>query len=303
MGKFSVRKTQQEFEQEVARVGKGKYEVVGKYTRANEKIAIKHIVCGITYLVTPNHFLSGSKCPECSGLKRKTQAWFVTQVKKQVGDEYTVIGCYVNMSTKVLIRHNLCNHTYGVTPTHFIHSHSRCTYCLGTHHYTNDEFIDRVQKLVGNEYLFMEPYVNSSTKLRVLHNVCGREYSVKPNDFFTGRRCPYCCVPHGELLIKKWLTNNSIAYEQQKKFSTLQDKLPLSYDFYVPSVKTLIEYQGGQHFWSVDYFGGRNGFLKQVKHDKMKAEFAKSHGFKLLCPTYKLNTYEMVSTYLEDNIT
>lgn len=48
----------------------------------------------------------------------------------------------------------------------------------------------------------------------------------------------------GEKFIQNWLDKNNIKYEPQKKFNDLKDKLSLSYDFYLPEQKVLIEYQG-----------------------------------------------------------
>ena len=302
MGKFSVRKTQEEFVNEVYNLAGDQYTVIGTYMRANVKVDIRHNVCGTTYAVKPNHFLSGSRCPKCSGLERKTQSWFENKVKELTGDEYKVVGKYVNMGTKVSLLHNVCGKVYSVTPTHFIYSGSRCSHCSKVHHYTDDEFTSEVQKLVGDEYTFLKPYIDSRTKLPVIHNACGGEYEVKPNDFFTGKRCPYCNSPHGELFIKSWLSKNSIEFEYQKKFPSLKDSKPLSYDFYISGKKILIEYQGGQHFWSVDYFGGEEGFKRQKEHDKIKANYASSIGCMLLCPSYKLDSYEKVADYLDTHI-
>ena len=57
---------------------------------------------------------------------------------------------------------------------------------------TNKEFIEEVKNIVGNEYLFLDEYVNNKYKLKVIHNECGNTYTVSPNDFLRGKRCPYC---------------------------------------------------------------------------------------------------------------
>lgn len=59
MGKFSVRKTQEEFVNEVHSLVGDQYTVIGTYLRANVKIGIRHNVCGTTYAVKPNQFLNG----------------------------------------------------------------------------------------------------------------------------------------------------------------------------------------------------------------------------------------------------
>lgn len=53
-------------------------------------------------------------------------------------------------------------------------------------------FQNRVKDLTKGEYDVLSKYVSSSTKVEVRHNKCGLTYSVTPNNFLKGRRCPYC---------------------------------------------------------------------------------------------------------------
>ena len=60
---------------------------------------------------------------------------------------------------------------------------------------SNEEFLKEVYNLVGNEYTFLDKYINSETHLTCRHNKCGNIWSVKPR-YFTGSknltRCPKC---------------------------------------------------------------------------------------------------------------
>ena len=57
---------------------------------------------------------------------------------------------------------------------------------------TNEEFVKEVYELVGDEYVFLDEYKGSSVKIRYIHNKCGKENSVIPNNFLNGSRCPNC---------------------------------------------------------------------------------------------------------------
>lgn len=57
---------------------------------------------------------------------------------------------------------------------------------------TNEEFLEEVYHLVKEEYTVLTEYELSSKKLLMRHNVCGKEYQVRPNLFLKGGRCPYC---------------------------------------------------------------------------------------------------------------
>ena len=61
---------------------------------------------------------------------------------------------------------------------------------------TNEQFIQEVKEAVGDEYTFLEPYVNERTKIKVRHNECKYVWKVRPHDFLRkgkkATRCPYC---------------------------------------------------------------------------------------------------------------
>jgi len=74
-----TKKTKVEFEQEVNDlVGEG-YTVIGEYVNTNTLIEIKHNECGHQYRVTPDNFLRGRRCPECSCSRgeKTIRAWLL----------------------------------------------------------------------------------------------------------------------------------------------------------------------------------------------------------------------------------
>ena len=125
-------------------------------------------------------------------MKKKTDAEFRKEVYDLVGNEYTFLDSYVNTHTKLKVKHNKCGHIYEVAPSNFINRSSRCPYCKGTVKKTNAQFKKEVYDLVGNEYTFLDSYVNDGTKIEVKHSTCGHTYKVKPSNFLQGQRCPFC---------------------------------------------------------------------------------------------------------------
>jgi uncharacterized protein with PIN domain len=123
--------------------------------------------------------------------RKKTDKEFQKQVYDLVGDEYTFLDAYANTRTKLRVKHNKCGHTYKVSPNKFF-SGTRCPYCSATTKKTNEQFQQEVFSLVGDEYVFLDHYVNAKTKIKVKHNECGHIYKVNPNSFLRGSRCPYC---------------------------------------------------------------------------------------------------------------
>ena len=295
---LSKRKTDAQFKQEVKNLVGNEYTFLDKYVNKHTKLRVKHSECDNIYEVKPNDFLSGHRCPYCSGNVKKTNTQFKKEVFELVGDSYTFLDPYINNHTKIKVKHNKCGNIYKVDPNKFL-SGRRCPYCRSNANKTNTQFKKEVYDLVGNEYVFLDKYVNSDTKLRVKHNKCGNTYEVRPTDFFSHQtRCPYCNSPKGETLIAKILDTLNVNYEYQKTFDDLKDTTYLSYDFYIPSQNILIEYQGMQHYHPIDYFGGDVTFKKQQKHDQMKADYAKSNNYNLIAVPYTADTFSKIKKYL-----
>lgn len=61
----------------------------------------------------------------------------------------------------------------------------------------------------------------------------------------------------------------------------------MSYDIFIISKNTAIEYQGKQHFEPVEFFGGQEHFEKQVIRDKLKKELSAKNKIKLIYISYK----------------
>ena len=294
----NAKKTDAQFKQEVINLVGTEYTFLDTYQGANNKIKVKHNKCGNIYSIKPSHFLDGTRCPYCNGNAKKTDGWFKREVTNLVGDEYTFLDSYVNAHTKLRVKHNKCGNTYEVRPHDFLSHNTRCPYCSGCMKKTDKGFKQEILDLVGTEYTFLDQYQGALTKIRVKHSRCGHTYKVAPYHFIEGHRCPYCTNSKGEDIINKILKLLGIKYEYQKAFDDLRDINLLSYDFYIPSQNILIEYQGIQHYGPVDIFGGDDRFAIQQKHDKMKSDYAKDHGYTLIAVPYTIDTFSEIKKYL-----
>ncbi len=110
--------------------------------------------------------------------------------------------------------------------------------------------------------------------------------------------CPKCAKINnskGEIFTEEYLNKNNIKYKPQKKFKELGN---LSYDFYLSSIKLLIEYDGIQHFNSERQFGKKDVFEIQLIRDFKKTLYAKHKGYNLLrIPYIYLNKINIVLNY------
>lgn len=116
------------FKKEVFELMGDEYEVIGEYTNCRTNIEIRHTKCNYQWLIRPDIFLQGNRCPKCAGNVKKTHKEFIKEVFDLVGEEYTILGKYINFVTKVAIRHNECGYEYLVAPDKILYGR-RCPKC------------------------------------------------------------------------------------------------------------------------------------------------------------------------------
>lgn len=98
-----------------------------------------------------------------------------------------------------------------------------------------------------------------------------------------------CPISRGETNIALSLKELNIDYQTQKTFPELLSKKgkKLRFDFYLPKYNTCIEYDGGQHFFPVEKWGGVD-YLKDVQErDAIKNSYVQQKGIKLIRISYK----------------
>lgn len=149
--------------------------------------------------------------------KKLTQEEYVQRVYERYGDEYTVLGTYTKGHGLILIRHNTCETEFEVDAFNFAIGKSRCPLCTkGSNNISNDVFVKRVYKEVGDEYSVLGKYKNATTKLLMRHNKCSHpngfyDWDVTPHAFMdSGNRCPYCAHQTDEFKYKRKSKNSNI---------------------------------------------------------------------------------------------
>ncbi len=111
--------------------------------------------------------------------------------------------------------------------------------------------------------------------------------------------CPHCLGSIGEEKIEEYLYNKEIVFEGQKTFQGLKMKRKLKCDFFIPEINTIIEYNGIQHYESVDYWGGKKGLVKRKKHDKLKESYCIENGINFEVIRYDEDVQTRMNEILE----
>ncbi|MFE0341661.1 hypothetical protein P5618_015020 [Priestia megaterium] len=297
-----LKKTTEIFKEEVFYLVGDEYKVLGEYTTARIKIKLQHVTCNYEFEVTPDSFLRGSRCAKCARNLKRTTKEFKEKVYRLVEDEYIVLGEYLNTNARIKMKHNKCGYEYEVMPAHFLNNR-RCPKCKYENFHrrykkTKKKFEEEVYNLVGDEFTVVGEYVNAKTKVKLRHNECGYEWEAVPKGFLDGNRCPRCKESKGEKAIGKYLAINNIKYEIQYKFIDCVHEKRLPFDVAVfkgDSIIMLIEYDGGQHFKPVDWFGGQKAFELTRTRDRIKEEYCKKKKIPLLrIPYWEFNNIEKI---------
>lgn len=299
------RKTHAEFESQVMERGEGDYRVLSEYENNKTHIKMKHIVCGNEYMVRPTKFLQGNRCPTCSVRKSKTTEEFFKNVEILGEGDYQVLSPYKDHEEKVIMKHLSCGREYEVRPTNFMQG-SRCLHCYDTKKKTHEDFLLQVLDEGKREYQLLSTYKNARTYVQLRHEVCGHEYNVRPDKFLAGVRCPNCSSSKGEHFVAKLLKKLGLLFDSEVSLPECKNVKPLRFDFGVKDEKGnlvfLIEYDGVQHFQENEYFGGRTGYIRRLKNDRIKSNFAKDKGIPLLRIRYDQKSPEKLLLKVIENL-
>lgn len=278
--------TTEEYNKQIKSIG---WEAIDEYQGATTKIKHRCLKCGNIRDYMPNKVkINKPKCYCCSG--QRTIQENIDYVRKWCNDNnYLLIDLqriqkelYVfyicpNHKNKGIIKQSLQNIKKG----------RKCKYCGGLNLEKEDVIKLLTPYLLNNEKI-KGVYKKRDKKTNIIswygdfvcpiHGV----YSMKKSNKMKNKGCPKCQMSKGEKKIEKFLDNKMILFKSQYKPSECRYKYPLSFDFYIPSLNTAIEYNGEQHYMPIKCFGGEERFKIQQKRDKIKKEYCKKNNIKLL---------------------
>jgi thymidylate kinase len=298
--KKQIKKSLEDFIQDARKVHGDKYDYSKvNYQGVGKKINIICPIHGSFPHQNPYNHLKGQGCPDCARelvrekLKRKNNE-FIELAKKVHGDKYDYSEVnYQNKDKKVKIICSL-HGPFSQSP----HNHlkgSKCDKCANISRIekikdTKEIFIDKARKVHGDAYDYSKvDYQRSDLKVNIICKKHNFEFPMIPNSHLNGSGCPICNESKGEKYVANILDNRNITYVRWKRFNDCKGFCrTLSFDFYLPDYNMLIEYDGEQHFNSINYWGGDEKLKKIQIYDTIKNEYAKRNNIKLIRIPYTL---------------
>lgn len=127
------------------------------------------------------------------------------------------------------------------------------------------------------------------------------DYITKAEMLLKGNGCSKCRSSVGEDNIRDILKLLHIEYETQKGFQNLSFIRTLKFDFYLTDYNACIEFDGEQHFKSVNFWGGEKGFKSLQIKDIMKNKYCELNNIPLLRIKFNdLNIENKIKIFLEN---
>ena len=300
------RKTKEQFIADAKKVFGDYYDYsLVDYVNNNTKVKIICPVHGVFEQIPRSH-ISGRGCQKCARsvvgeTLKHTTAEFVEMANKVHNNKYDYSKTkYIRMQDKVCI---ICKEHGEFWQTPNVHlKGSGCPQCAINSRVeiissTTERFIKQAKKRIGDKYDYSKvKYKNYQTPVEIICREHGSFFQL-PYQHLNGKGCPICGASSGEKEIIDYLNKNNIGFEYQKTYEDLSDVQKLRYDFYIPSKNLLIEYNGVYHYKVVN--GDVAKYENQIKHDKMKSDYAKKNNIPLLVIKYTENVKERLQEVLK----
>lgn len=290
--KNTPKKTQEQFIKECKDVWGDKYDYsLVEYKGALKKVKI--IFEGIIFEQDAVSHISG-QAPE----KNLTQESFIKKAIKKHGNKYDYsLVKFVSGSTVVMIGYK--GIFYLQKPHHHLSGSCPENISLSARK-TTKKFIIESNLAHDNKYNYDKTeYIRNQVKVIITCPIHG-DFKQNPLSHIQGCGCPNCHESKGEKEIAKFLDKNNITYDRQHKFSDCRNTYELPFDFYIPQIRTCIEFDGQQHYEPMEFFGGVKAYEALKINDKIKSDYCEEEYINLI--RIKYTDFDNIYQILWDNL-
>ena len=284
-----IRKTTDQFISESKLVWFDKYDYsLTEYVSAKTKVKI--IYDDILYEQYPNSHLSGY--PVEGFLDQNI---FLQKAKKKWRTKYDYsLVEFKNSNTKIKVILD------GVIYEQTAHNHLKYAPERVLKRKTTEQFIKESNIIHDDKFNYDKTIYLTDRKKVIITCLIHGDFSQRPNHHLKGVGCPHCNESKGEKEIAKFLSKYDINYDRQYKFPDCKNIYQLPFDFYIPSMRACIEFDGEQHFLPLSFFGGQEALDRLKVNDKIKSDYCEDNYISLIRIRY--DQIEDIYRILWDNL-
>lgn len=289
--------TQEDFIEKSLKIHGDKYlydDVI--YLKNNINVNIFCKECETHFSQIPNDHMRGSGCPNCRKLNTTKFIKRCEELHEYFYNYSKTI--FKNCSSKVIIT---CPKHGDFTIRADGHLTGRgCKKCADEKlKKDTDYFINKSNIIHNNFYTYGKTIYTSANEKVIITCPVHDDFIQIAYNHTNGCGCPVCKISKGEKNIMNLLKSYNINYIYQKTFDNCKGyKNKLPFDFYLPDLNTCIEFDGIQHYESVEYFGGEETLKKTLETDKLKNEYCLNNNIRLIRIKYNENIEDKLSSLI-----
>jgi len=173
-----------------------------------------------------------------------------------------------------------CGNIVYVSSSHLRSGHTKSCGCQKTEKSSSD--------LLGKTFGYLTVIKKTNKRksrsiLWLCYCRCGRHTEVTSQLLNNGKRISCGCIKSkGENKIEKFLIINNISFKKEHTFEKCKDVGKLRFDFYLPVLNCVIEYNGEQHYTPISIWGGKKELKLRKKRDMIKKNFCIENNIKMI---------------------
>lgn len=300
------RKTTEEFIEQAKAVHGDKYDYSKlEYKGCKVKVCIICPEHGEFWQTPDNHVNNKQGCPKCSNNVQLTTEKFINKAQQVHGNKYDYSKVnYINYFTNVVI---ICPKHGEFEQLPANHLKGFGCYLCGRERTNNSKKVD-INKSINKAINIHNNFYNyskvlfdkTSDKVTIICPIHG-EFIQIWNNHLKGEGCPKCNHSKGEKSVSDYLIEHKIDFIAQYRINIDTNINSSGYafiDFYLPSLNTFIEYNGIQHYTSVDKFGGNITLKRQQNRDQYIRNYCSQNKIKLIEIMYNENVNDKLNKEL-----
>lgn len=264
------------------------------------------------------------KCPKCLSILQKNSIRVpISDLNKRIQESIksTVINKQVvvkysdklhNKNSVVLVRCNLFGHHKKLfpQPASSVGKSNVCPECVKTREYNKkagENFIEKINTVLkekNNFFSFFGSIDRNEKKIIFYELICKNcgcsEW--EREKYVESVKCKVCHPKgsKGESKVYNYLNNLNLIFETEKKFDDLKNIQNLECDFFIPKLNLIIEFDGYQHYYPIDYFKGLKSFKNTIKCDWIKNRYALKNRINILRIPFK--EYDNMESLIDNAI-